>query len=795
MPDDTLNVNEIISGLLVDVAERVAERVLRLGPARSQQDSVQSSIRDAVATIPVVEFTDAVNPDALANFLASPDVACLVARLLAFCLVPMLTEAELTVQSQRDWRKDGDKRNVKAHEELESQRRNPDGQPVISFEARERGLRRECSRLTELWLASESTPEMAEQILTALNHAAEAAKKALLRLDLSHPKIQSELRRWLNSIEPRLQLLSAMSSLEPALRYENNLRVQALERHKWLRAPHLARERLQLAANYIEPRFTQLRSTDGPEHVAASELTAGIDRTVVIGSPGAGKSSFAGSVCFTVASQYEARIVGGRLLTPLMVPLRDTVSDFDDSPIIDILERISGTHYQAYPPAEALEYLLSQGRLLVVFDGLDEVSDVADRQNVRDALESFCNAYPMTPVLVTARDIGYEHAELSDSSFRTYLLEEFGDSQIQDYAERWFATDDDLRPHQRKETATAFLVESEEHASDLRHNPLLLALLCGIYTGPGTLPTSRPAIYRACIDLLLRRWDAMRRLEVKDPLEQHLERTLREIASWLYNEPEFAQGMPEVLLVQRCGRYLAEIRTNDEEEAREAAQSFVDFCRDRAWVLVKTGYDREGNSLFGFAHRTFLEYFAAQRLEKRCQTAAELATTLGPLINDRASVVPHLALQLADDARDDAGDAVLTGLLGDAEEIDYDPHARLRLLTFVVDALRYLVPRPSTTRRVARETALGLLAPFIRDTTNYTGAAESSPWPTVVHHLGAIATPNIKAAAYGFKEGLRHAPKSDDARDVLDRLLAGVAPQPRYVVDEWRAAMPELFDR
>jgi NACHT domain len=825
LPDDIPNINEIISGLLADLAVRTADRIWSLGrrSRATETDPVEDRVRKAIGSMSLDSLPTSIDNAVLSNFLTSPDLSGVVDRLVAFRLVAHLDpERQLTHESRPTDQSTSNKRKAAlVRQELEDLRRSArstaapekEGDAVrrkwlettlkreasaasksgATTAARNEALRRECRRTTELWLGPHAPAATVVAVNDAILVAADIAYDAISELHVSGSTRRS-LERWLSSVEPRVQLLDGMSSLAPALKYENELRVQAIERHKWMKAPHLGQGRLELESNYVEPQFRRWPSNDSVDSVTAYDLTSALDRTVVVGNPGAGKTSFASSVCYTVANQYQAAVVSGRLLTPLMVPLRDIAHDIDEYMIEELLERVSRVHYQIGPPNEALQYLLVQGRLLVIFDGLDEVQDVSEREAVRDSIELFCDRYPLTPVLVTARDIGYEHAELSRSKFTTFLLEEFGEEQITQYVERWFANDEDIAPDARKQTAEAFLQESEQHAADLRRNPLLLTLLCGVYSGPGKLPTSRPAVYRECIDLLLRRWDAIRRMEVRDPLEQHLERTLREVASWLYKEPEFAEGMPEDYLVRRCAMYLAEIRTDDEEEAQAVAQSFVDFCRDRAWVLVKTGYDTNGTSLFGFAHRTFLEYFAAQRLEKQCRTAADLATTLSTLVDDSASVVPHLALQLADDSRDDAGDDVLKSLMGDAEEESESPERQLRLLVFVADALRYLVPRPSTTRRLARETARGLLEPTVKDTTNYSGAVETSPWPTIAEHLGFAAERNIKATAHGFAEGLVRVQASTDARQALSYLFAGVASQPTFIVEAWRTAMPDLFE-
>ena len=86
-------------------------------------------------------------------------------------------------------------------------------------------------------------------------------------------------------------------------------------------------------------------------------------------------------------------------------------------------------------PPGAFDWLLTRGRLLVVFDGLDEILDPAVRKDVRDAIESFCRRYASAPVLVTARFRGYRVARLDSAEFDIVELGEFDRQRIRTYAD------------------------------------------------------------------------------------------------------------------------------------------------------------------------------------------------------------------------------------------------------------------------------------------------------------------------------------------------------------------------
>ena len=101
--------------------------------------------------------------------------------------------------------------------------------------------------------------------------------------------------------------------------------------------------------------------------------------------------------------------------------------------------------------------LLLTGQAVVIFDGLDELLDTSRRADVASRVEHFCREYPLAPVLVTSRVVGYDQAGLDESQFVRYRLGGFRDEDVAQYARKWFALQEDAP----QDDAEAFLTESE----------------------------------------------------------------------------------------------------------------------------------------------------------------------------------------------------------------------------------------------------------------------------------------------------------------------------------------------
>lgn len=433
-------------------------------------------------------------------------------------------------------------------------------------------------------------------------------------------------------------------------------------------------------------------------------LLSKVNRTVVLGNPGGGKSTLTNKICydFTKPNSRKQERQDLYRITPIPVILREYGNEkkAHNHSILQFIEATAKDKYQVAPPQGAFEYLLLNGRAFVIFDGLDELLETGYRQEIRDDIESFCNLYPSVPVIITSREVGYEQAPLDQEKFETYRLAPFDEGQVQEYVEKWFNTRSEYTSAQKQQKSKDFLHESRI-VSDLRSNPLMLGLMCNIYRGESYIPKNRPDVYRKCAEMLFERWDRSREIPITFHFEDDIRPAMAYLAYWIYEDTELQEGVTEQGLINKAAMYLLEQRYDNRDRAERAAREFIEFCRGRAWVFTDAGTDREGEGLYQFTHRTFLEYFTALYLVRTHETTEELVETLMPRIRKREwDIVAQLAFQIKNRSSEGAKDKLLSYLL--APLTNLDEVEAWSLLSFAARCLEFMEPSPKITRDITR---------------------------------------------------------------------------------------------
>ncbi|MFI7146938.1 NACHT domain-containing protein [Nonomuraea sp. NPDC050022] len=548
-------------------------------------------------------------------------------------------------------------------------------------------------------LTAESCGNAASSVFAALDHhictlvGRLSTDKGSALAQLRQEAFLSRVNATLSVIERHTAVLAKRDDPGEARRFVARYRRQAREHHGKMEPPDFQRRRrVPLQNLYVPPKIlTADQSSAGlVRELSVWEFDEEIDRTVLLGDPGGGKTTCAQFLIHRHACDEHSKI-------PFLVTLRDFAAE--DPPrrsVIRFIEQRLETFYQCRPPNGLIDRLLLDGAAIVVFDGLDELVDTTRRSEVASIVELFCVEYPLTRVLVTSRMVGYDQAKLDVRNFTEYQAAEFDEDQVQDYVLRWFGQEEGTSSLRAGAIAEAFMAESA-NVPDLRANPLMLALMCILYRGEGAIPRNRPEVYEECSRLLFTKWDERRKIHVELRAKHLIEPALRHLAYWLLTRNTVNSTVTKRELIAETASFMGGRRFEDPDEARAAAEQFVDFCRGRGWVFSDAGTTAQGEDLYTFTHRTFMEYFAAAYLAADCDTPTSLAKRLAPHIaREEWDMLGQLAIQIKDRNANRGAERIMETLLN--ERRHRAEKGRGNVLGFLARCLSFTDPPPSLVR-------------------------------------------------------------------------------------------------
>ena len=347
------------------------------------------------------------------------------------------------------------------------------------------------------------------------------------------------------------------------------------------------------------------------ERIEGIEAVKNHDKLMILGKPGAGKTTF---LKFLTLACLRGDLFPDRV--PTFIALRDFAENFSGS----LLQYISKQYAEYGIPentpvrrgflesllkrdTNAIEMLLTKGRMLVLLDGLDEVREKDDERVLREIRE-FAEKYSENQIILTCRIAAKQYIF---DKFTEVEIADFNEQQISSFAENWY------RGKQVK--SEKFLTELKKRNSvlELATSPLLLTLLCLVFEDSGDFPVNRAELYEEGLDALLRKWDANRGIQrdsvYKDLSVQKKEDMLSQIALTTFEAGDY------FFKQKQLESYICDYIRNAPNAKTEEKELQLDGEVVLKSIEAQHGlFVERARGLYSFSHRTFHEYFAARQI-------------------------------------------------------------------------------------------------------------------------------------------------------------------------------------
>jgi predicted NACHT family NTPase len=329
-------------------------------------------------------------------------------------------------------------------------------------------------------------------------------------------------------------------------------------------------------------------------------------KLMVLGKPGSGKTTFLKHIAIECdRSEFEANKI------PIFIPLKT----FAEIANLDLLEYISDEFASCGVEARSqTEFALSQGRGLILLDGLDEVPE-SDSDAVVRQIRQFVQKYYNNQFIITCR-IAAAKYRFHDEAFTCVEVADFNNKQIAAFAQNWFVA---FSPNMEAEKAVAsqfvekLKLQKNQQIRELAVTPILLNLTCLVFQAKADFPSNRAKLYEEGLEILLRKWDETRGIQRDEVYRNlnfsHKQHLLAFVAAITFERGDYF--FEKNTVQQLIADYLANLPdgTTDPVQLEIHSEVVLKAIEAQHGLLVE-----RARGIYSFSHLTFQEYFTAREI-------------------------------------------------------------------------------------------------------------------------------------------------------------------------------------
>ncbi|MBG1261364.1 GUN4 domain-containing protein [Nostoc commune] len=344
---------------------------------------------------------------------------------------------------------------------------------------------------------------------------------------------------------------------------------------------------------------------------------------VILGGPGAGKSTLLRYLTLIYASEeqqeYEANAPE---LIPVLLLIRKVYQKIINNNKVSLVDLVTEQINQATKENKRIPSLsrwlvkklnqIQNNKCLIMLDGLDEVADESQRQEIRDWVDKQIHAYNSATFIVTSRPRSYKAASLNKVGI-VLEVQQFNMKQIQDFIHNWY-TETEINTRPEYEDESELRKDADKKADDLilriknssslrvmAVNPLLLTMIARVHhQRTGSLPERRVELYKEICEVLLEK--RQKEKNIHDMLTAEDKQSLLQTLALHFmkkekNEIQLSEAISEI-------KKTAARRKIDPKK-------FIEHIRDVSALLMEKEL-----TYYQFAHLSFQEYLAAVEIKE-----------------------------------------------------------------------------------------------------------------------------------------------------------------------------------
>ncbi|MEG4067624.1 NACHT domain-containing protein [Microcoleus sp. Pol11C2] len=389
----------------------------------------------------------------------------------------------------------------------------------------------------------------------------------------------------------------------------------------------VAKEAANTSPKMIQPLKDERNNSNQTQiwnFLAAIDKNPAFRRMAVLGAPGSGKTTLLRYLTQTYATKQQRKVhPKAPKLIPILLYLRDVRQEIVNNnqlTLADLITQQVQQQQQKYqlenPPPNWFAEKIRQNQCLVMLDGLDEVADETQRQQVSRWVDAQMEAYPDTAFILTSRPFGYKTARLQQD-VTVLEVQPFSLKQMQDFIRSWYLEtevmsragqgDAGVRAEAKQQADDLIKrIKNSKPLADMAVNPLLLTMIATVHRRGSALPGKRVELYREICQVLLERRQIAK--NIADVLTATQKQSVLQVLAFELMQQKtrdfhLSDGIDWIT------DKLAEVAGSGKNP-----ENFIQQVRDVSGLLVEKEV-----GVYEFAHLSFQEYLAAIQIKESNQ--------------------------------------------------------------------------------------------------------------------------------------------------------------------------------
>ena len=358
------------------------------------------------------------------------------------------------------------------------------------------------------------------------------------------------------------------------------------------------------------------------DNVTIGAILTQNERAAILAKPGGGKSTLIRRIALAYAYNERKIKVDDDLPDynwfPVYIRCRDLGENIQNSIMDNIFSIINRAELSQYRQAfmELIEEYVRQNQILLLIDGLDEISNEQYRVRFVEQLQTFAQRYPQMHLLITSRETGFRAvaAKLSDYC-NQYVIVDLDEKRIRTLSQNWHeALLGKTSQAKADSDSVCKVILRDSRITALARNPLLLTTLLFVKRWIGYLPTKKCQLYQEMIKLLLVSWNAAAHLKME------MDETEPQLAFVAYEMTKKGKQTIQKSELMQCINEARNALPELLNYTTVSAAKFVSQVEERSSILIQQGLeeDEKGNLVpyYEFSHLSFQEYLAAKAISE-----------------------------------------------------------------------------------------------------------------------------------------------------------------------------------